>query len=219
MKEKRLIAWMICWLIGPLSCNAQATSSFRFGLTGGVNAGLIKNYGGYQSILWRYNAGITAEQRFSGAISLASELIYSKQGETVNMIGYTIYTGNTTDKQFIHFDYIALPVMLRVRPKGERAYLEAGGQIGYLTHNSFHLASQPDQVRSVQHTQPMDLGLIGGIGYRLGKHVMVDGRYYYGMKSILADYTRVDPQTGGVTLVKTDQWYNRVWSLNLSYYF
>jgi Outer membrane protein beta-barrel domain len=219
MKRKQLIVWILCWFIGPFVCSGQSTSAFRLGLIGGVNAGLIKNQAGYQSILWRYNAGITVEQRFSPAIGLIYQLIYSKQGETVNSRGYNAYTGKTTDKQVIGFDYMALPVMLRVRPKGERAFLEAGGQIGYLIHKSFYLASQPNQVIPIQHTQPIDVGLTGGIGYRLGKHVVVDGRYYYGMKPLRENYTAPDPQTGISTYYRVEKWYNRVWSLNLSYYF
>ncbi|GAB3223718.1 hypothetical protein GCM10027423_59040 [Spirosoma arcticum] len=116
-------------------------------------------------------------------------------------------------------DYLALPIMLRIRPKGERVFLEVGGQLGYLLDDKFYFKSTPNQVVPIQHTQPVDAGLTGGVGYRLGKHFVVDARYYYGMKPILTDFAVVNPQTGGSTLYVIENWYNRVYLLNLSYYF
>ena len=219
MKEKGWLPGSICWLISILGCYAQPTRVVSFGLTGGGNAGLIKNQGGNKTILWRYNIGLTAEGRLAETIRLTGQLIYSQQGEHVTLRSYSVFTGNTTEEQFIHFDYINLPLILCIQPKGEWVFIQAGAQVGYLIGNRLYEASRPGQVRRVEYTQPVDIGLTGGLGYRLGKHLVVDVRYYYGLKSILEDYTQVVPLTGGLTLAGNDKWYNRVLSVNLSCYF
>ena len=110
--------------------------------------------------------------------------------------------------------------MLRVRPKGERAFLQAGGQVGTLIHNDFYVTNLPVSVppSPIQHLTKIDAGLTGGVGYRLGWHFVIDARYYHGMKPLLSDFSSVAPQTGVSILYKREKWYNRVYLLNLTYH-
>ena len=219
--KKTLILSGLSLLFGLLTAHGQRMTTYRFGITGGLNANQIKNDGGLQGILWRYNVGISLEQRFSPAIALAYQLVYSRQGESVNNnYRLSASSGTVSNKQIIIFDYVALPIMLRVRPKGERAFLEVGGQVGTLIHNDFYFTNPPSSVppSPIQHLTKIDAGLTGGVGYRLGEHLVVDARYYYGMKPVLSDFSAINPQTGASTLYKREKWYNRVYLLNLSYY-
>lgn len=221
MKTKLSIV-LALYLVSLLNAYGQSPITYRLGVIGGANASQIKNNGGLQDILWRYNAGISLEQRFSPAVALAYELIYTRQGETVNNDYYSLSMGRTVqNKQVITFDYLALPIMLRVRPKGERAFLEIGGQVGRLITNDFYFTNpiSPTPHAPLRNLNKLDWGLTGGIGYRLGKHFVLDARYYYGMKPMLSDFTTIDPQTGASILNRRDKWYNRVYSLNISYYF
>ncbi|RRB06842.1 porin family protein [Larkinella rosea] len=219
MKGNTFILYLLFWLIGSVSCQAQSIKTLRFGMTGGVNAGLIKkDHLGLQNILWRYKVGITVEKRFHKAMALVGEITYSRQGETVNADTYTIQTGTIKDTQIINFDYVAMPIMLRFRPRSERVFLAIGGQFGYLIDSKFYFASAPDRTTPFAHTNKLDAGLIGGVGFRLGRHLVADLKYFHGMKPILANFTAPDPQTGVPTYYRREGWYNRVFSLNLTYY-
>jgi hypothetical protein len=100
----------------------------------------------------------------------------------------------------------------------ERVFLAVGGQLGYLVAGKFYFSSAPDRVTSIAHTNKVDLGLTGGIGYRLGRHLVADLKYLHGMKPILGNFTAPNLQTGVLKYYRSEGWYNRVWSLNLSYY-
>jgi hypothetical protein len=58
---------------------------------------------------------------------------------------------------------------------------------------------------------------VGGAGSWLGKHLVVDVRYYYGMSGLIKKHSVINPATGQ-TFFGADKWNNRVWSLNLTYY-
>lgn len=216
MKVNQLILCVICWLTGSLVCQAQSISMFRFGVVGGINAGqintpLVKSTTG---LLWQYNVGVTVEQRFSSRFSLAYELKYARQGGTAKTSGLS---GN--DSNISEFNYLTLPIISRFQPRGERIFIEIGGQVGYFLSGRNYFASKKNQALSVQNMAKIDAGLVGGLGYRLGKHLVTDARYYYGMREIRRDLTAPDPTTGIPTLIKFVPQYNRVWSLNFSYYF
>ena len=212
MKMKLVLATLLS-MIPLLTVHGQ--NKTRFGVTVGPNAGQIQTSLTLTNLLWRYNAGIALEQQFTRNFALASELIYSRQGSR-----FSSTNGYVSDKYISAFDYINLPVLLRFRPKGERGFIEVGGQIGHLlSANSYHTSDKDRTFSSFQHTNKIDAGLTGGVGYRLGPHVVVDARYYYGIKPLRENYTAPDPQTGIPTNYRVEKLYNRVWSLNLSYYF
>uniref|UniRef100_UPI00403FC232 outer membrane beta-barrel protein n=1 Tax=Spirosoma sp. SC4-14 TaxID=3128900 RepID=UPI00403FC232 len=93
------------------------------------------------------------------------------------------------------------------------------GQAGYLlSANSYHSSDKEKTFTAFQHTNKIDAGLTGGVGYRLGTHLVADLRYYYGMRPLRENYTAADPQTGVPTYFRVEKWYNRVWLVNLTYY-
>ena len=119
MKMKGWLLGSACWLISLLGCDAQPTPALSVGLTGGVNAGLIKSRDGNKTLLGRYTLGLTAERRLSEASRITGQLIYSQQGERVTLRSYSLFTGNTTEEQLIYLDYLSLPLLLRIQPKGK----------------------------------------------------------------------------------------------------
>lgn len=201
-------------LFTAINCStAQSKISYKFGLTGGVNAAQLQQTA-LSHLLWRYNAGATLEQSLSPGIRIAYQLTYSQQGSS------TPLTGLLGDDKLVNtFDYLSLPVLLRLSPRTNNLFLEVGGQAGYLLAGKGYFNSAKNQATPFKYTRKFDVGLTGGIGYRLGMHWVVDARYYYGLQPILADHTEPDPQTGIPTFYRVVKWYNRVWSLNMSYYF
>lgn len=194
-------------------CFAQSFPIYKIGLTGGVNAAQLQQITS-SHLSWQYNAGVALEQRFSTSIALSYQLLYSKQGSSTPLTGSL---GN--DRLINQFDYISLPMMLRLNRGAKNFFIEAGGQGGYLLEGKGYFASAKNQASTFKHVHKFDFGLTGGIGCRLGRHLIADARYYYGLNPILADYTAPAPQTGTPTFYRVAKWYNRVWSLNLSYYF
>lgn len=212
MKTNSLILCVLCWLLGLHLCEAQATSSFRLGLTGGLNAAQLQQTN-RSRILWRYNAGVTVEQRLSSVFAVAAHVLYSRQGSSTPVTGL-----GGKDKLINAFDYVSLPIMVRYSPKTERAFFEVGGQGGYLFSAEGYFGSSKNQPTTFRYVHNLDVGVTGGVGYRLSNRIVVDARYYHGIRPILANYTAPDPQTGSPTYYRVVKWYNRVWSLNLSYY-
>lgn len=214
---KRLIILAYLFSFSTIIVYGQNQPTYLLGITGGPNAALIQNSTGLQNIRWRYNVGVSLEQRFSPAIAVVYQLLYSRQGETVNSKYGGV--GPVIGHQFITFDYVNLPIMVRFRPKGERVFLELGGQLGALVNNYIFITAPFNQGLSFDNANKLDAGFTGGLGYRFGRHIIVDTRYYYGIKPMLADFSSVNVLTGIRTFYRQDKWYNRVYLLNLSYYF
>ncbi len=207
---------ILAWLIGPLVCRAQSTTPFRFGLIGGINASQINtpSLKTTSGLLWQYGVGVTAEQRFSPRISLVSELKYSHQGSRSKAFGLL-----GDDVNVSKYNYLTLPIFVRYQPKGERVFIELGGQVGYFLGGQNYFNSRKDRALALQNVTPLDVGLVGGLGYRLSTHFVADVRYYHGLRRIREDFTAPDPVTGIPTSYLISPQYHRVWSLNLSYFF
>ncbi len=216
MKTGLFIALGLC-LINLSTVYGQSATTYRFGISSGLNATQIQRSLTPTDLTWQYNAGGVLEQKFSPVIAIAYEILYSRQGSSLSTTNALI---GGTDRYIIAFDYASIPVILRFRPKGERAFVELGGQIGYLLNaKSYYASNKEKTLVSYAHTNKVDAGLTGGIGYRFGNHFVVDLRYFYGMNPILANYSAPDPQTSITTYYKVEKWYNRVSSLNIAYYF
>lgn len=216
MNVNQFVLHVLVWLIGPTVCYAQSTSSFRFGLIGGINAGQINtpSLKTTSGLLWQYGVGVTTEQRFSPRIALVYELKYARQGSRSKTFGLV---GN--DVNISEYNYLTLPIFVRSQPKGGRVLVELGGQVGYFLGGQNYFASRRDQTSALQNVTSFDVGLIGGLGYRLSTHFVADVRYYYGLRRIRKDFTAPDPVTGILTSYRVSAQHHRVWSLNLSYFF
>jgi hypothetical protein len=215
MRLKRLLFNTFC-ILSLLPAYSQNKITHRFGLTSGLSASQIvtPSIKDATGLLWDYTVGISVEQRFSSKFALAYELKYARQGGNAKVSGL-----GGSDVNVSEFRYLLLPVMGQFRPNGERIFIEAGGQIGYFLSGRNYFASKKEQAFNLQNMTKLDAGLIGGLGYQLSKHFVIDARYYYGMRTIREDARVPDPITGVSTLIRFVPQYNRVWSLNMRYYF
>ncbi|AUD04111.1 porin family protein [Spirosoma pollinicola] len=188
-----------------------AQPRLRFGLLGGLNGNLIHaTYLGPNSESkprWDYTTGVSVDHWLTSSLTLGYNLLYSRQGGAeliTSKIGY----GST--KMMTEFSYLTLPVMVRYHLGGGRFFISGGPQIGYLLKAKWYAAGFESSAQSwdLAYMRRFDVGLTGGLGYRLGRHVVLESRYYYGLNP----FNETDPQTNYKE-------YNRTWASNLVYYF
>lgn len=188
-----------------------AQPRLRFGLLGGLNGNLIHaTYLGPNSESkprWDYTTGVSVDHRLTSSLTLSYNVLYSRQGGAeliTSKIGY----GST--KMMTEFSYLTLPVMVRYNLGGGRFFISGGPQIGYLLKAKWYAAGFEGSAQSwdLAYMRRFDVGLTGGLGYRLGRHVVLESRYYYGLNP----FNETDPQTNYKE-------YNRTWASNLVYYF
>ncbi|MBO0953159.1 porin family protein [Fibrella forsythiae] len=214
MRIKKLIFCLLCALsLSPVY--SQRKLAYKLGLTGGVSAAQINSPSlkTTTGLLWHYTTGIALQQRFSQKFALAYELKYARQGGKAQPFGYDFITTES--------NYVSLPIIGQFQPKGGPMFIEIGGQIGYFLSSRSYFVSHKDQAlsTSTQNINRLDAGLLAGVGYRFGQHLVIDARYYYGMRRIYENFEIADPVTGIPILFNATPQYNRLWSLNLSYYF
>ena len=215
MKAKLFVLIGVCWISLSAACG-QTSITYRFGITSGVTASQIRIplLSHSTDLLGRYTGGISLEQRFTPAIALIYQVSYTRLGGSSSGGGLSGSTPSITE-----YNYLILPVLLRIRSKGERGFIEVGGQLGYYLSGRSYTKGHEEQALAQQNVTKLDAGLSGGIGYQLGKHLVLDARYYYGMRKIYADHSGPDPNTGLITFYRPVPEYHRVYSLQLSYYF
>ena len=211
-----LLTFCFLSVLSLSSVYGQNEINYKFGLIGGVSAAQIStpSLKTISGLLWYYTTGVGLQQRFSQRLALVYELKYIRQGAKAKVSGIM---GN--DVIVTEHDYVTLPILVQFQPKNEPVFVQLGGQSGYFLAGRSYFASGKDQASQAQNMTKLDAGLTAGVGYRLGRHGVLDARYYYGMRRIHEDFEIDDPTTGMPTLIRLVPQYNRAWSLNLSYYF
>lgn len=215
MVRKR-IAVVICLLcvLHLKSSLAQSTTTYRFGITVGPNASYWNTERSQSELLWRYQVGVTLEQRFSTALALSYRLVYNRLGGQLKSPTY--------GTAFFNFDYINLPILGRINPRGSPIFVEAGVQAGYLLKAQDYVVSSttPRGPMDWQNINYIDTGVVGGLGWAISRHWLLNAHYYYGLRSIKVRYQLItDPTTGISTRYEIMPWYNRSGSLSVTYYF
>lgn len=210
MKFNIVLASIVTWgfLFGNV-WDSFAQNNMRYGVTGGLNLSRVKTSINLTDPLWTYRVGLALEMDFSDNLSLAGELVYSRQGGSVD----NVFSG----KYITKFDYLAAPIIARYRPGGKNFFIQAGGRIGFLVHNN-EIYTHNDSEGSLDHLRSLDAGILGGIGYRLGNHFVVDARYYHGLTTMYKKHWVLDPITLEPIFYASPKSFNRVWSLNLTFY-
>lgn len=205
----QLISFLVL-LFSGMTIETYGQSDIRIGITGGPNASQIKTSTNLTDLLWSYNVGLAFEKEFKKDLSIASELVYTRQGSSLD--------GVFSGKYITHFDYLALPVFFRYSPGGKNAFILGGGKFGYLIYDKEKYTYNNSE-GNLNHLRQWDAGLMGGIGYRMGMYVVLDARYYFGLTPLIKKHTVLDPVTFQPIFFGADRWINRVWSLNLTIYF
>ncbi|GAB3953276.1 hypothetical protein GCM10028805_36650 [Spirosoma harenae] len=214
---KAILVWGVLTVVATLQV-VQAQSAFRLGVTGGANQSLI-NYSqvaDYHKLqpIWGYNAGISFEHRLSSTLRVGYDLLYSQQGGTEVA---TNPRDNRNYELIMKIDYLSLPLMVRYQIAGGRFLIAGGPQLGYLLQERTidpQLGEIAGYRWNLDYFHRVDLGLTGGLGYQIGKHLLFSTRYTTSLRPINGPY----PQSSTYSEY-ANKIYNRVWSTNLTYYF
>ncbi|WP_205503444.1 porin family protein [Rufibacter psychrotolerans] len=173
---------------------AQAQNGPRFGIKAGANysniSGDLDNQDIYKN-KFGFVGGITSNFDLSGDgfLSLQPELLFSQRGYQYRDEEYPI--GNTTfkSKGTVNFNYLDLPVMLRINAGG--LFFEGGPQASYLLgikdksetqqgNNEFETSRRIDK----DNLSEFEIGYAAGIGYQAQNGISLGLRYNGSINSL-----------------------------------
>jgi hypothetical protein len=198
---------------------AQDVKAFRIGPKIGLtNTVLVSQLGSYKS-LYKFAVGVAAEHRLTQHFSLSYEFFYGRQGGYYSVTGLVSPGVTGTDRIYKIYDVLNFPVLVRFYPKERTFFVEAGGQFGYVISNEDYYQSNRSGSYTNKDINRTDFSLLAGVGYNFGKKICINFRYCRGRVPIYPSYDTSDPTTGVVTHHKVIGIYNRVLSLNLTYFF
>ncbi|MDD7251794.1 MAG: porin family protein [Prevotellaceae bacterium] len=195
-----------------LSASAQIgerRSQLSIGVNGGVALSTIdfdptiKQYqhiGPTIGVSLRY----TCEKYFSTVCALQAELNYTQLGWKENILN--AHGEKLKDTYKRDLGYLQLPLLCRLawgkEQGGVMFFILLGPQLGYYisgtskqsstwTFNENGVPDRPNNVYQQYSMKPdrkLDYGLTGGLGLEVntkhGQHIMLDGRYYYGLNDM-----------------------------------
>jgi hypothetical protein len=147
-------------------------------------------------------------------LGIQAELLYSEQGFSERFDSEEVDIDEI--KSLTRMQYINLPVLVSYNLI-EQLWIEGGVQVGYLVdaeeereersinNESGQLDSATKTIDQTSRYESLELGLLGGLRYKLSQNFMIQARYE---KSI----NDVDKELAG------DQ-FNEVWSFSVGYVF
>lgn len=205
---------VITLLLASITTNAQQ-GYFEYGFKGGLNLSNISgdevsNYETRTSM----NIGGYGLYKILPKLGIQAELLYSEQGFSERFDSEEVDIDEI--KSLTRMQYINLPVLVSYNLI-EQLWIEGGVQVGYLVdaeeereersinNESGQLDSATKTIDQTSRYESLELGLLGGLRYKLSQNFMIQARYE---KSI----NDVDKELAG------DQ-FNEVWSFSVGYVF
>jgi len=207
---------IISLLFVSMTTNAQQ-EYFEYGFKGGVNLSSISGDGDKVSnydTKASMNIGGYGLYKILPKLGIQAELLYSEQGFSERFDSEEVDIDEI--KSLTRMQYINLPVLVSYNLI-EQLWMEGGVQVGYLVdaeeereersinNESGQLDSATKTIDQTSRYESLELGLLGGLRYKLSQNFMIQARYE---KSI----NDVDKELAG------DQ-FNEVWSFSVGYVF
>jgi len=207
---------IISLLFVSMTTNAQQ-EYFEYGFKGGVNLSSISGDGDKVSnydTKASMNIGGYGLYKILPKLGIQAELLYSEQGFSERFDSEEVDIDEI--KSLTRMQYINLPVLVSYNLI-EQLWIEGGVQVGYLVdaeeereersinNESGQLDSATKTIDQTSRYESLELGLLGGLRYKLSQNFMIQARYE---KSI----NDVDKELAG------DQ-FNEVWSFSVGYVF
>jgi hypothetical protein len=190
MKRKsRSLGLWLCGVISVLSLSGlHAQSSPRVGFKGGLNlSNLYVNDVDDENARIGWHAGIYTQLLSTEAFAIQPEINYSTKGTGVTYARVGSNSVMFDHDQKFNLSYIDIPV-LAVFKLGRAAEIHAGPYWSYLVraeikNNDGNPDNQFDTIDR-KNFDNWDYGLVGGIGFNLGKGAQLGARYNYGLNKI-----------------------------------
>ena len=207
---------IISLLFVSMTTNAQQ-EYFEYGFKGGVNLSSISGDGDKVSnydTKASMNIGGYGLYKILPKLGIQAELLYSEQGFSERFDSEEVDIDEI--KSLTRMQYINLPVLVSYNLI-EQLWMEGGVQVGYLVdaeeereersinNESGQLDSATKTIDQTSRYESLELGLLGGLRYKLSQNFMIQARYE---KSI----NDVDKELAG------DQ-FNEVWSFSIGFLF
>ncbi|HYG03765.1 MAG TPA: porin family protein [Chryseosolibacter sp.] len=168
--------------------NAQAQERPRVGFKGGLNlSNLYVGDADEENARVGWHAGFYTQLFSSEAFAIQPEINYSTKGTGITYVsGGTQSVGVNYDQRF-NLAYLDIPV-LAVFKLGRAAEIHAGPYWSYLLraeikNNDGNPNNEFDTIDR-RNFDDWDYGLVGGIGFNLGKGAQLGARYNYGLNPI-----------------------------------
>ncbi len=164
MIMKKLFVSIVITITGLMIINAQ---DIKVGAKAGLNLATLGGDFNNGKTRTSFHLGGMAEIPISDAFSVQPELLYSAQGAK----------SDVDDDEVVKLDYLSIPILGKFHATDELS-IEAGPQVGLLLSAKADVDGQTDDLKDI--TKSTDLGLVLGLGYKLGNGVNIGARYYFG---------------------------------------
>jgi hypothetical protein len=209
---KKSLIFFCTWIIlagMKFSAFSQSKTTYRFGIKAGYNLARIWNkvpapLRSNARFLPGYAFGLSLEQRFTPAVSMVYEALYTRQGSIFPM------STVTNERLIKEYKYLMVPALFRFHPRRLPTFLELGPQIGFLLDRNYRLLDDPLHGIFVPEVnlKSYDLNIVAGAGYRPNKHLLFEVRAFQSFATVFKRTYYVDPVTGQ-TLTAQPKQYNQ----------
>lgn len=147
--------------------NAQIT---QIGIKGGLNYANFKTNNFDTKAITSYHFGPTVNLKLFKGLAVQGEILYSTVGGK-----YKKPVDQIVKEYKNELGYLSIPLSLQVN-LSNNVYIEAGPQFSFLLSNKNEF--------DINNDNSFDLGIFGGIGFRLLKHVNLGARYIGGTTDV-----------------------------------
>ena len=187
---------------------------FEYGFKGGVNLSTIS--GDVESSIeskTSMNIGMYGLYKILPKLGIQAELLYSEQGFT----NETMPTHQSIEKieEVLRMQYINLPVLASYNVV-EHLWIEGGIQVGYLVDaeleketvrigDTGQVISETETIGNKNDYKDLDVGLAGGLRYKLSQNFMLQARYTQSLNDI--------------NEAKAGDQFNSIWSFSVGFVF
>ncbi len=185
---KNLSLLLCAGVLTLAASNAQAQEAPRVGFKGGLNlSNLYVNDVDDENARLGWHAGFYAQLFSSEAFAIQPEVNYSTKGTGITYGSIGTNGVNVNHDTRFRLQYIDIPV-LAVFKLGRAAEIHAGPYWSYLLgaeirNNDGDPFNEFDTIDR-RNFDNWDYGLVGGIGFNLGKASQLGVRYNYGLNEI-----------------------------------
>ncbi len=175
-------------LITITVANAQAQERPRVGFKGGLNlSNLYVNNTDDENARFGWHAGVYGQLFSTEAFAIQPEINFSTKGTGITYGSVGPGGINLHHDQKINLSYIDIPV-LAVFKLGPVAEIQAGPYWAYLLNaeirNNDGDPNNEFDTQDRRNFDDWDYGLVGGIGFNLGRGAQLGVRYNYGLNEI-----------------------------------